>query len=280
MNILAISSQVVAGHVGNSAAQFVLQVLGHEVWALPTVLLSHHPGHGKPAGRATSPDEMQSLLDSLWDGGWMDDIDAVMTGYFASAAQVEQAATCIARLKTTKPHLPVLVDPIIGDADISGKSPPNIYVAADVPKAIRTRLMPLATLTTPNLFELSYLTDHDWPLHDRAIIEHAAHSLAPVETLVTSVPGSSAGTIATLAFDGDDLIVSQTPLRMSPPNGVGDVTASTYFGNRLNNVAPRPAIAAATTTVSGLIDMAARMLSNELPLIEGRHLIVDASKGN
>ena len=38
--ILAISSHVVRGHVGLAASVPALQWLGHEVWALPTVILA------------------------------------------------------------------------------------------------------------------------------------------------------------------------------------------------------------------------------------------------
>lgn len=37
MNILSIQSHVTYGHVGNSAAVFPLQRIGHEVWPVHTV---------------------------------------------------------------------------------------------------------------------------------------------------------------------------------------------------------------------------------------------------
>ena len=45
--ILAISSHVVRGNVGLAATVPALQSLGHEVWALPTVLLASRPGFGR-----------------------------------------------------------------------------------------------------------------------------------------------------------------------------------------------------------------------------------------
>ena len=54
--ILAISSQVVRGHVGLSAIVPALQRLGHEVLPIPTIILSNHPGHPArpvPASRST-----------------------------------------------------------------------------------------------------------------------------------------------------------------------------------------------------------------------------------
>ena len=52
MNVLSIQSQVVYGHVGNSAAAFVLQRQGHAVWQVPTVLFSNHLGKPSYRGRA------------------------------------------------------------------------------------------------------------------------------------------------------------------------------------------------------------------------------------
>ena len=49
--VLAISSHVVRGAVGLAATVPALQYLGHEVWALPTVLLSSRPGLGRLAKR-------------------------------------------------------------------------------------------------------------------------------------------------------------------------------------------------------------------------------------
>ena len=46
VKILSIQSSVAYGHVGNSAAVFPLQRLGHEVWPVLTVHFSNHTGYG------------------------------------------------------------------------------------------------------------------------------------------------------------------------------------------------------------------------------------------
>ena len=48
--VVVISSHVARGTVGNRAAVFALEILGFPVWAVPTVMLPWHPGHG-PAPR-------------------------------------------------------------------------------------------------------------------------------------------------------------------------------------------------------------------------------------
>jgi pyridoxine kinase len=74
-------------------------------------------------------------------------IDAVITGYFANPAQVHSAAELIARLHPTH----VLVDPVLGDNA-------RLYVPEDIAIAIRDLLLPLASIATPNAFELAWLT--------------------------------------------------------------------------------------------------------------------------
>ncbi|MDE0718867.1 MAG: pyridoxal kinase, partial [Rhodospirillaceae bacterium] len=43
MHVLSVQSSVAYGHVGNAAATFPLQRLGHEVWPVATVNYSNHP---------------------------------------------------------------------------------------------------------------------------------------------------------------------------------------------------------------------------------------------
>ncbi|MGD1935802.1 MAG: pyridoxal kinase [Candidatus Phaeomarinobacter sp.] len=272
MPVLAISSQVVAGHVGNSAAQFVLQALGHEVWAVPTVLLSHHPGHGAPKGRSTSPQELENLLDSLWEGGWMDQVSGVMAGYFTSEDQIKIAAATIARLKKLRSDLPVLIDPIMGDEGA-------VYVADAVPDAIREQLMPLATITTPNLFELCVLTQTSWPMAQDADIAALARGFIAVETLVTSVPGTSKEFISSKLVTATDETLFETRRVTSAPNGVGDVTAAAYLALRLNGKDAPDAASAATEIVRHLVASSVSEGLKELPLVTNRQIIASIAEG-
>ena len=56
--ILSIQSSVAYGHVGNSAAVFPLQRLGHEVWPVLTVHFSNHTGYGAWRGPLLAPDDV------------------------------------------------------------------------------------------------------------------------------------------------------------------------------------------------------------------------------
>lgn len=51
MSVISIQSQVVYGHVGNSAAVFPMQMYGINVMTVPTTLLSNRPRYPTIRGR-------------------------------------------------------------------------------------------------------------------------------------------------------------------------------------------------------------------------------------
>jgi len=70
-HVLALSSHVVRGHVGLGATVPALQYLGHEVWAVPTVLLASRPGLGRPVRYELPSRRVSAVLDALRsDGCW------------------------------------------------------------------------------------------------------------------------------------------------------------------------------------------------------------------
>jgi pyridoxine kinase len=225
--VLAISSQTVFGPVGNSAAVPALQAEGHEVLALPTILLSFHPGHGTPAGQRTPAPLMQEMFEKLEKLSALKDCAAVLTGYFADAEQVEAAAQVIVRIRKQNPGLVVLVDPVLGDDGA-------LYVSQPVAEAIRDQLVPLATIATPNAYELSWLTGLA-VRDEKAAIASASH-LGLAETLVTSVP--SAGTLATLLVAAGLAHLHKAKRLAHVPHGTGDFLSGLYLAHRLKHAAP------------------------------------------
>ncbi len=144
--VIVISSHVVRGAVGNRAAVFALEMLGHRVWALPTVVLPWHPGHGRST-RVTMPDEdFRSIIDDLVAAPWIGEVRAVLSGYLGSPEQAAAVAGLVKALRRRDPALFYACDPILGDAG-------GLYVPVEIAGAIRDLLLPLATLATPNRFE-------------------------------------------------------------------------------------------------------------------------------
>lgn len=242
MRILAVSSQVVWGPVGNSAAVPALQAAGHEVLALPTITLSNHPGHGAPAGFRTSAEDMARMFAALGALGALEKLDAVMTGYFATAGQVDEVARLIGRIAVPF----VLVDPVMGDHG-------RLYIPQDVAEAIRDRLVPHATCLTPNAFELAWLSGH--AVTDEASAVAAARSLGRDEVLATSIPAAG-DRLATLLITPRDVHSVVTVRLAHVPHGTGDLVGGLYLAHRLSTP-PAEALAAAMKTLARAIALSA-----------------------
>src|SRR5262245_59295781 len=97
--VLAISSHVARGSVGLAATVPALQWLGHEVWALPTVLLASRPGLGRLARHDLPPADLAAMLAALDADDCWRALDAVLTGYFPSPASVSVAAQAVRQIK-------------------------------------------------------------------------------------------------------------------------------------------------------------------------------------
>ena len=278
--ILTIQSQVIYGHVGNSAAAFALERLGHEVLAVPTIVLPHHPGHGRIKGRETDPKDLAAWLKSLEAKGWLEGCAAVVTGYFANADQIQSTGELIARLKTQNPDLLYLCDPVFGDTH-SG-----YFLPKGVAKAIGKHLLPLADIATPNAFEAAALTGRK--IQDRETALRVAAELGPSNVFMTSVPieDEQWGAIGTLAWQktGDwkrpgDLQKTGSWLVTAPkhtraPHGTGDLFAGLMLGNILNQLPLPAALRRSSASLSDLVAEAVAGELDELPLIANQEALL------
>jgi len=244
--VLCLSSQVVRGYVGGSAASIALGRLGHECWLLPTVILSNHPGHARFAGEQVPPGRLRAMLEALEANGWLGDVDAVMTGYMPSPEHVALAASTIAQVKQANGEALYLCDPILGD------NPGGLYVDEEVASAIRDELIPLADIATPNRFELEWLSGKNSKRAKTAL--SSACELGPATMLVTSLTGKDPQTLVNLLTDGKGAWQTQIARRKGAPRGVGDLSAALFLGNLLNGSEPYEALGRATAGVEAALD--------------------------
>lgn len=219
--VLAISSWVAAGHVGLSAAAPVLQMLGAAVIQLPSIALSNHKAWGRVAGAPSRPEEMRAMLDAIEANGFLDPVDAVLTGYLPSAEHVAVAVEAVTRLRAGRP-IRLICDPVMGD------DPKGLYLAPDAAAALSDRLAPMADVLTPNRFELSRLTERPIDSLDQARAAAAALAAARPGRLVaaTSAPMGAAHTgLLTMTADHQTALY-RVRKHAAVPHGVGDVFAA------------------------------------------------------
>ena len=153
--VISIQSQVVFGHVGNSAALFPMQAAGLEVAAIPTVIFSNTPDYPTLRGRALPPEFFSDLLQGARERGLPERADFILTGYIGSLDVALMVADFVAEAKAVNPRLTYVCDPVMGDAG------PGLYVPEAIADVMRDRLLPMADIATPNPFELSWLTGRE-----------------------------------------------------------------------------------------------------------------------
>jgi len=223
MNVLSIQSEVVTGHVGNAAARFALQRLGHEAWCIPTVLLSSHAGHPGFAGEATSAALMAKLVDALEAQGRLAQCDGLISGYLGSPEQAAIVADAVRRAKRANPKLVYCLDPAFGDDG-------RIYARPGVAEAMADILLPLADIVCPNAFELSVLGER--PIIDVDSAAAAIASLGRPTVIAKSVPVD--GRLGALTLLNGATWVAATPIVPKPPRGAGDLFAALFFGHYMS----------------------------------------------
>jgi pyridoxine kinase len=220
--VAALSSFVARGAVGLRAIVPALERMGHEVVALPTIVLSNHPRHVQCAGNPVAPAVLADMVAALDTNGWLAEVDAVLTGYLPSVAHVAAAVDLIARVRTHRPQTLVVCDPVFGD------DPGGLFLGDEVAAAVRDRLLPLADVMKPNRFELSYLSGRPVTSPDDAV--SAARSLARPVVLASSIPRGDralANVIVTAGRAACDTVEREEGV----PRGTGDLLGALLTGH-------------------------------------------------
>lgn len=264
MSILSIQSSVAYGHVGNAAAVFALQRLGHEVWPIDTVRYSNHPGYGRFRGRKTSAPALRELIEGLDDIGILDRTRAVLSGYLGTPAVGRVLNSALDRVNVVAPAALYCCDPVMGDRA------EGFYLPAELLAFFRDIAVPRAQIVTPNHFELERLVDRRLPT--LAHVRAAARDLqarGPETVVVTSVLGEGidGDEIGTLAVDAADCWLVTTPLLPHAAKGAGDLFAALLLAHRLDGKALIESLARAVSSVFSVIHATLAAGGRELRLI-------------
>ena len=131
--VIVVSSHVARGSVGNRAAVFALETLGHPVWAVPTVLLPWHPGHGRATRIVPDADQFSAFMKDLERAPWLGEVAGVLSGYLGDARQAVDVAALVHRVKARNPDALYVCDPVMGDAG-------GLYVPEATAEAIAAAL--------------------------------------------------------------------------------------------------------------------------------------------
>jgi pyridoxine kinase len=271
VRVLSIQSSVSYGHVGNSAAVFPLQRLGHEVWPVHTVLFSNHTGYGAWRGPVVAASDVHEVVLGMEERGALAQVDLVLSGYQGSPEIAAVILDAVDRVKASNPAATYACDPVMGNAD-SG-----CFVDPAIPVLIRDDVVPRADVITPNQFELGYLTgrlEGERRPELQSVLEAADAALAmgPATVLVTSVEhaGQPEGTLEMAVITGESAWTVRTPRLPMHANGSGDVTAALFSAHLLETGDPAAALARTASSVFDLLVNTLDSGGRELQLVESQ----------
>ena len=248
MRILSIQSSVAYGHVGNTAAVFPLQRLGHEVWPVLTVHFSNHTGYGDWRGPLLAPADVADVIAGIEERGVLASCDAVLSGYQGDPAIGAVILDAVAQVKAANPEAVYCCDPVMGDV---GR---GMFVRPGIPEFMRDQVVPQADVITPNHFELDFLSGRTTTTLDEVLAAvDAVRDRGPRDVLVTTVllADRAPDTLDVVAVSDDGAWAVTTPLLPISPNGGGDVTAALYLAHLLETGSPAAALARTTSSVFG-----------------------------
>ena len=273
MRILSIQSSVAYGYVGNSAATFPLQRLGHEVWPVNTVHFSNHTGYGAWRGVVLEPAVIAEVIEGIFERGALDGIDAILTGYQGSPGVADVVLSTVERVRAVNPAVVYCCDPVMGDV---GR---GMFVLPGVPELIRDRVVPVANVVTPNAFELAFLAGV--PAEAITAVEgllaavDAVRAAGPGTVLVTSVQGAGVGAdeIGMVAADSSGAYLVRTPRLPIEVNGAGDVTAALFLAHLPAGI--EVALARVASSVYGILAATDSAGSREIRLVEAQSVIAE-----
>ncbi len=270
MTILSIQSSVAYGHVGNSAAVFPLQRIGVEVWPVVTVHFSNHTGYGAWRGMVLPAETVSGVIQGIEERGVLGECDGVLSGYMGDASLGEVILDAFARVRKANPNAAYCCDPVMGDV---GR---GFFVRPGIPEFMRDRALPVATIITPNQFELEYLSNRVVTGIDSALAAvDAVMARGPRVVLVTSLRRTDAkvDSIEMLAANSAEAFTIETPLLPLSVNGAGDMTAALFFAHWLRTGSIHTALEVTVAAVFAVLEATVVAGAREIQLVAAQEAI-------
>lgn len=253
-SIISIQSQVVHGHVGNSAAVLPMQARGLNVAAVPTTLLSNNPHFETMRGRVLEPELVGDLLRGVEERGLIETSRYIVSGYLGSRANGEVVAAFVERARKLNPDINYICDPVMGDSNL------GIFVADQVVECLCDDLVPLADLLTPNQFELGLITQEQatsWQELTTAASKVQAFRGARLVVTGCTFPDTPEGSLENVVIDGDMRTRLTSPRLPIVPVGTGDLFTGLLTANLAHG---RDLVGAARNAASVLLDVLGRTI--------------------
>lgn len=277
MRVISIQSQVVHGHVGNSAAVLPMQARGLDVAAVPTTLLSNNPHFETMRGRVLEPELVGDLLRGVEERGLIETSRYIVSGYLGSRANGEVVAAFVTRARQLNPNILYICDPVMGDANL------GVFVADQVIECMLDQLVPLADLMTPNQFEVGLIASSQpasWQELETAAAKIQAIRGARLVVTGCALHDTPGGSLENVVFEGQTRTRLTSPRLPIVPVGTGDLFTGLLTANLAHNSTLVEAARDAAAIVLDVLERTIAAGEHEMQLGSIIDAIMPARTGN
>ncbi|XP_030461263.1 pyridoxal kinase isoform X2 [Syzygium oleosum] len=178
--VLSIQSHTVQGYVGNKSAVFPLQLLGYDVDPINSVQFSNHTGYPTFKGQVLNGQQLWELIEGLQANDLLY-YTHLLTGYIGSVSFLNTVLQVVKKLRSINPKLTYVCDPVMGD---EGK----LYIPQELVTVYREKVVPVASMLTPNQFEAELLTGYRIVSEsDGREVCNKLHDAGPSKVVITSI---------------------------------------------------------------------------------------------
>ncbi|XP_076958045.1 pyridoxal kinase-like [Bidens hawaiensis] len=255
--VLSIQSHTVQGYVGNKSAVFPLQLLGYDVDPIMSVQFSNHTGEPTFKGQVLNGKQLWELIEGLEANNLLY-YTHLLTGYIGSVSFLDTVLEVVSKLRSINPALTYVCDPVMGD---DGK----LYVPEELVAVYREKVVPVASMLTPNQFEAEKLTGFRIASEQdgREACRHL-HAAGPSKVVITSI--CIDGTLLLIGSHEKEKGQSPVQFKIVIPKipayftGTGDLTTALLLG--WSNKYPNNLEKAAELAVSSLQAVLSRTLKD------------------
>jgi len=213
---------------------------------------------------------VSGVIQGIEERGVLGECDGVLSGYMGDASLGEVILDAFARVRKANPNAACCCDPVMGDV---GR---GFFVRPGIPEFMRDRALPVATIITPNQFELEYLSNRVVTGIDSALAAvDAVMARGPRVVLVTSLRRTDAkvDSIEMLAANSAEAFTIETPLLPLSVNGAGDMTAALFFAHWLRTGSIHTALEVTVAAVFAVLEATVVAGAREIQLVAAQEAI-------
>ncbi|EAX88287.1 pyridoxal kinase family protein [Trichomonas vaginalis G3] len=255
--VLSIQSGVSHGRCGNRSAVPAIEMSGIDCDPINTVNFSTNTAYPVVKGTKLHQDQLHDLLEGLRLNNILSEYTHMLTGYVGDPNIIKEFASLRKELGS---NVCYFCDPVLGD---NGR----FYVSQECLELIKTVLVPVAQIISPNAYEAEWLTGLKMTNQAELLkIVSKLHELGPETVVITSTEWKRS--FVFFSFEKGQIQFAIELVRFDRKfNGPGDLFAALFLANNIRFPKQYEKIASRTVnSVYGVLKTTVELDSRELAI--------------